>query len=152
VVRITAANIVFSIPGVSSGVCGQVDSMINSAFQFPRRSIYYNPVWGPNSNTAAKYFGNAAGFQPNFPFNAYGSGARFWRHDAVTITLGFTSTVRQNIRCCIGDCLSRAVDWLEEIVNSNTTIMGSSRIDSPSILRLFIKNCAIEKDRNLPCP
>jgi len=61
--------------GVSSDVCGQVDSMINSASQFPRRSFYYNPVWGPNSNTAAKYFGNTAGFQPSFPFNAYGSGA-----------------------------------------------------------------------------
>lgn len=61
--------------GLSSGVCGQVDSMINAGHSFPNGSLMYDPVWGPNSNTAARYFGDVGGFNPSFPFNAYGANA-----------------------------------------------------------------------------
>lgn len=68
------AHLVFN-SGLSSGACGQVDSMINAGQSFPNGSLMYDPVWGPNSNTAARYFGNVGGFNPTFPFNAYGANA-----------------------------------------------------------------------------
>ena len=51
--------------------------MINAGQVFPNGSLTYDPVWGPNSNTVAKYFGDVGGFNPSFPFNAYGANAPF---------------------------------------------------------------------------
>ncbi len=68
------AHLVFSA-GPSSSVCGQVDSMISGGNSFPNGSFVYDPIWGPNSNTAARYFGGVGGFNPTFPFTAYGANA-----------------------------------------------------------------------------
>jgi RHS repeat-associated protein len=69
-----SAHLVFN-SGLSGGICGQVDSMINAGQSFPNGSLTYDPVWGPNSNTAARYFGDVGGFNPSFPFTAYGANA-----------------------------------------------------------------------------
>lgn len=76
--------------GVSSDVCGQVDSMINSASQFPRRSIYYNPVWGPTATRLRSI--SATRQDSNRVFHSTPTTAvrRVWCHNAVAITLGFT--------------------------------------------------------------
>jgi hypothetical protein len=47
--------------------------MINAGNAFPNGRLVYDPIWGPNSNTAAAYFGNVGGFSPSFPFTAYGA-------------------------------------------------------------------------------
>ncbi|MGH9667423.1 MAG: RHS repeat-associated core domain-containing protein, partial [Bryobacteraceae bacterium] len=63
--------------GIGSWLCDQVDAMINAAKDFPANTIQYHPVGafgfgGPNSNSAAHYFGIAGGFNPKPPLTAYG--------------------------------------------------------------------------------
>ena len=52
--------------GPTEGLCRQVEALLAAADSFPKRCIYYI-VTGPNSNSAAHYFGNAAGFSPADP-------------------------------------------------------------------------------------
>jgi RHS repeat-associated protein len=69
--------------GLSSSICDQVDSMIIAAQQFPQNTILYNPLaafsfGGPNSNSAAHYFGVAGGFNPTPAPTAYGWYSPLW--------------------------------------------------------------------------
>ncbi len=52
--------------GPSSSVCPQVDALVDAADSFPNDTIVYH-WYGPNSNTAAHYVGNAGGFHPPPP-------------------------------------------------------------------------------------
>jgi RHS repeat-associated protein len=58
--------------GLSSAFCNSIDLMLAAARGFPRRSLYYEPVVGPNSNSAARYFGVRGGFTPTAPPGSYG--------------------------------------------------------------------------------
>ena len=43
----------------SSTLCAAVSAMLAAAFSFPTNGIYYDPLWGPNSNSAAHYIADA---------------------------------------------------------------------------------------------
>ena len=64
--------------GISGSLCAQVDEMIVAAESFPNNTIRYSPYalglfGGPNSNSAAHYFGSAGGFNDvTAPLTAYG--------------------------------------------------------------------------------
>ena len=58
--------------GLSIFNCDLVDRMLAAARAFPKDRIYYDAAFGPNSNSAAHYLANAAGFNPTVPFNFYG--------------------------------------------------------------------------------
>jgi len=58
--------------GLSSTICDLVAKMLAAALGFPKDKIYYDPVLGPNSNSAAHYLAEAAGFNPAVPSNFYG--------------------------------------------------------------------------------
>jgi hypothetical protein len=66
--------------GLSWINCDQVDAMVAAARDWQgshNNTIVYNPVGvlgvgGPNSNSAAHYFGVVSGFNPNPPRTAYG--------------------------------------------------------------------------------
>jgi RHS repeat-associated protein len=60
--------------GLSSAVCDKVAKMLDAANAFPKRGLIYDAVWGPNSNSAAHYFGDVAGFSPSAPPGSYGWG------------------------------------------------------------------------------
>ncbi len=64
--------------GLSASLCDQVEAMLTAARGFPQNQIQYNPAGafgfgGPNSNSAAHYFGIAGGFTGiTPPLTAYG--------------------------------------------------------------------------------
>jgi RHS repeat-associated protein len=58
--------------GLSSAVCAAVDALIGAAKAWQQDTISYSPG-GPNSNTAARILGIAAGFAPTAP-----PGSRGW--------------------------------------------------------------------------
>ena len=58
--------------GLSSIFCDEVAKMLQVASSFPNRGLTYDPFWGPNSNSAAHYFGMAAGFDASAPPGSYG--------------------------------------------------------------------------------
>jgi len=72
--------------GLSWIMCAQVDAMVAAAKDWKsnhNNTIVYHPVGvfgigGPNSNSAAHYFGVISGFNPNPPRTAYG----WWSHIA----------------------------------------------------------------------
>ena len=53
--------------GLSEANCSGVDAMKAAAVAWPQDTIAYNPVAGPNSDTAAHYLGTQAGFDPPAP-------------------------------------------------------------------------------------
>ena len=53
----------------SSTVCYAVSRMLEKARTFPPHSIPYDPVFGPNSNSAARLIGEAGGFNMNLGIN-----------------------------------------------------------------------------------
>jgi uncharacterized protein RhaS with RHS repeats len=57
--------------GLSADNCDKVDKLVQAAWDFSNDEITYK--WnGPNSNSAAKYLGNAAGFSPASPPGSVG--------------------------------------------------------------------------------
>jgi hypothetical protein len=63
--------------GLSRTICDQVDTLIGAAKSFRNDTIEYYTVGvlgfgGPNSNSAAHYFGVISGFNPSPPTTAYG--------------------------------------------------------------------------------
>lgn len=56
---------------LAAEVCDSVDLMLAAARTFPKASIHYRPT-GPNSNSAARFIGEAGGFAPSAPPGAYG--------------------------------------------------------------------------------
>jgi RHS repeat-associated protein len=58
--------------GLSSLLCNAIDVLLSSAVGFPKWTIQYRPILGPNSNSAARFLGNAAGFNVSSPPGAIG--------------------------------------------------------------------------------
>jgi RHS repeat-associated protein len=58
--------------GLSSSNCNGADDLLTSADTWPQDTIPYSPALGPNSNSAANYFGQAGGFNPSAPSGSMG--------------------------------------------------------------------------------
>lgn len=58
--------------GLASSLCDQIDRMVGAAKRFPRHSIFCDPIFGPNSNSAAAYLAHVATFWPTAPPGALG--------------------------------------------------------------------------------
>ncbi len=61
--------------GLSASDCNPVERMLTASRGFPQHKFIYDAASGPNSNTAARYFGRAGGFNPSQPPLAWGWGA-----------------------------------------------------------------------------
>jgi RHS repeat-associated protein len=58
--------------GSSPTNCSGVDNLLRAANNWPQNQIPYDYLFGPNSNSAARYFGDVAGFYPTTPPGAWG--------------------------------------------------------------------------------
>ena len=58
--------------GSSTENCPKLKKLKDAASKWPNFSIPYNAVLGPNSNSAARYLGEAGGFNPTRPTGAWG--------------------------------------------------------------------------------
>ena len=58
--------------GLSSFICDAVERIIAAANSLPRGEISYDAARGPNSNSAARFFGQAAGFALSPPPGSFG--------------------------------------------------------------------------------
>jgi hypothetical protein len=52
--------------------CPAVDNLLRASNNWPQNQIVYDYLFGPNSNSAARYFGDVAGFYPTTPPGAWG--------------------------------------------------------------------------------